>query len=255
VSGQGDSGAADARLAAALGAWRAEPSAGAAAQVLAALTGARVLAAITATSTAEHVEEGTGLRAESSAEMALLTLVRGEERALPVFTSIEALRRWRLDARPVVVPGEAVALAALEQGATTVLLDLVFAVDGADLQALAQGYLPVAGSTLATRRTSGEIVAPATPPSRDLLVALAQALALEPVSEARLLEGPDGPVLGVVPDRALTPVELAELARRLVARLGDRLPAAGLDLAVVAPGGPGSPVPRRTTRRLLRRGR
>lgn len=238
-----DTGAADERLARALGTWRATGTGRA--EALAALPGARVFAAITATSTAEHVEAGTGLRAESSAEMALLTLEVDGRRALPVFTSTGALQRWRLDARPVTVPGDQVCAAALEQGADTLLLDLDLAVTGQELVDLSRGYVPVDGSSLATRVTDGGTTAalrtPADPP-KELLRALASALAGEPVTAARLLDGPDGPVLGVVPTRPLVAVELADLARRLVVRLGPALPPEGLDLAVVPPDGPGAPV-------------
>lgn len=250
-----DTGAADERLVRALAAWR-ETGQGRS-EVLAALCGARVFAAITATSTAEHVDAGTGLRAESSADMALLTLVTDGHRALPVFTSTGALQRWRLDARPVTVPGEQVCAAALEQGAGTLLLDLDLAVTGQELVDLSRGYVPVTGSSLATRvadrGTTEGFRTPIDPP-KELLRALASALSGEPVATARLLDGPDGPVLGVVPTRPLAAVELADLARRLVVRLGPALPPEGLDLAVVPPEGPGATVPGRVTRRL-RRGR
>lgn len=253
-----DAGAADPRLAAALQAHQDAPSAASMAEVLAALPAARLFAAITAAATSEHIDDGTGLRAESAAEMALVTLVLDDQRALPVFTSATALGRWRLDVRPVPVPGAAVCAAALEQGATTLLIDLVVAVSGSDLEALARGYVPVVGSSLSSRRTTEALVAPAAPPPLALLMAIARALATEPIREARLLDGPTGPVLGVVPEHPLDPAELAGLARRLVVRLGRDLPAAGLDLAVVPPGGPGTELPqlpRRWTRSLLRRGR
>ena len=255
-----DDGSADPALVAALDAWRGAPGPGTTAQVLAALASARVFAAITATSTAEHVEEGTGLRAESSAEMALVTLVAGAERALPVFTSTAALRRWRLDARPVPVPGDAVCLAALEQGATTLLVDLDHAVTGDALRDLARGYVPVVGSgpRLASRRTTEELGAAseraAAGVDEALRSALCAALADEPVVAARLLAGPRGPVLGVVPTRVLAPQEQAALAGRVAARLGGALPAEGLDLAVVPADGPGEPLELGRRRRRWRRG-
>ena len=61
------------------------------------------VAAITATSTAEHVEAGTGLRAESSAEMALVSLVASDgARAIPAFADNNALSRL-LQQKGVVV--------------------------------------------------------------------------------------------------------------------------------------------------------
>lgn len=243
-----DAGDADARLGRALEGWRA--TGGGRTEVLAALPGARVFAGITATSTGEHVDAGTGLRAESGADMALVTLEHDGERALPVFTSVGALQRWRLDARPVAVPGGQVAAAALEQGAGTLLVDLDLVVTGRELEDLAAGFVPVAGSSLAARLADGGTTrafrAPAVRPPALLLRHLSRALRGEPsVAAARLLDGPDGPVLGIVPTRPLAAGEQAELAHRLVVRLGPALPPEGLDLAVVPPDGPGHPVPRR----------
>jgi len=59
------------------------------------------------------------------------------------------------------------------------------------------------------------------------------------VRAARLLESDEGPVVGVAPAGDVGPAELAALAQRLVTALGSALPAGGLDLAVVAPDGPG----------------
>jgi hypothetical protein len=78
-----------------------------------------------------------------------------------------------------------------------------------------------------------------------LVAQLRRALAAERL-DARLLDGPDGPVLGVVPRRPMTPSQLAALAARLAPPL-DR----PLDLAVVEPGGPGYPL-RVRRRRLFR---
>jgi hypothetical protein len=117
-----DDGAADPRLAAELHVYDGSPASRA--RVLAALADARVFVAITATSTAEHVEHGTGLRAESSAEMALVSLVASDgERAVPAFADAATLVGWRVDFRPVPVLGRELAGAALADGAAAVLLD------------------------------------------------------------------------------------------------------------------------------------
>jgi len=79
------------------------------------------------------------------------------------------------------------------------------------------------------------------------------ALAGEGLRSARLLDGPDGPVLGVAADTPLTPAGLAALAQRIMQRLGADLPADGLDLAQVPVQGPGQQVLR--TKGWLRRGR
>lgn len=238
-----DTGEADPRLAAAL----ATPEQRA--ELLAAFVGARVLAAITATSTAEHVDEGTGLRAESSAEMAVVLLEASDgSRALPVFQDLSALKRWRLDARPVPLTGAQACAAALDEGASAVLIDPAgAAVSVVELTTLAQGWVPVHGSGLAARHEVTELHAATTVPP-GLAQALRKALRGEPLRAARLLEGPDGLVLGVAPKRPLSPPELAGLAQRLFARIGDDLPAGGLDLAEVAPQGPGQHLLRRWSR-------
>lgn len=246
VPSDDDDGSADPRLVAAL-------ASGARAEVLAALADARVFAAISATSTAEHTTE-TGLRAESSAEMAVLMLEADGRRALPVFLAVGDVRRWRLEARPVRLTGPQACQAALDDGAEAVVLDpsgAGFALVASEVTTLAGGWVPVEGTSLATRRAETRLAVPAQVPP-GLVEALALALRPERLRAARLLEGPDGLVLGVAPRRALRPEELAALAHRVMTRLGAALPAAGLDLAQVAARGPGVPVVRRT---LLRKGR
>jgi hypothetical protein len=244
-SATADSGAADPRLTAALTAYDGSPAARA--EVLAALAGARLFVAITATATAEETAAATGLRAESSAEMALVSLVAPDgARALPAFPDTAALRRWRLDVRPVPVDASYLCRAALDDGAVAVLLDpagAAFVVPEGELRALADGYVPVPGAALAARRTTEAFTEPAAPPDPALVRELAAALRGEPVQAARLLDGPGGPVLGVVPRGPLDAGGLAGLAGRVVHRLGPALPPAGLDLAVVPARGPGYPLP------------
>lgn len=233
-----DTGAPDPRLARAL----QHPEQ--AAELHAALVDARVFAAITATATGEHAAEATGLRAESSAEMAVVLLEAPDgSRALPVFPDLLALRSWRVDARPVPLTGAQACAAALDEGATAVLLDPAgAAVTVTDLATLASGFVPVAGSSLAARRAETPLRAPDVPPPAALVRVLRTALHGEGLRSARLLEGPDGPVLGVAAAAELAPAELAALAQRLVTRLGSDLPAGGLDLAQVPRRGPGHEV-------------
>jgi hypothetical protein len=234
-----DTGTSDARLSAALAAH--DGTAPRHAALLAALVDGRVLAAITATSTAEHVETGTGLRAESSAEMAVV-LVAGPDgsRALPVFTSTDVLTRWRLDVRPVALSGPEAAQAALDEGAVALLVDAVVPVP--ELADLAAGWVPVLGSSLATRTGPVTLSTPRQVPA-GLVDALREALAPERLRSARLLEGEEGLVLGVV--APLDPAGLAALAHRVVGRLGSALPPEGLDLTAVPARGPGVEVLRR----------
>jgi len=243
-----DSGLADARLAAALVGWDDRPDAASAAEVYAALAGARVFAAITATPAA-----GSG------AQMAVLTL-RGSAggRALPAFLDVEAVVRFHTGARPKALSGPDAGAAALADGAVAVLLDppgAAFVVTGAQLADLAAGRVPIAGTSLSSRRTTDTLTHP-TQADPILLAALVEALEHEPVRAARLLAGPDGPVLGLVPRHPLDAAALAGLAARLRPRLGGALPTAGLDVALVGAEGPGLPVPLKTRRRgLLRRDR
>lgn len=250
-----DTGSADPRLAAALRAYAETGSPGARAEALAAVVGARIFAAVTATSTAEHVEAGTGLRAESTAEMALLTLVGSAGgRAVPLFLDAGAAVAFRPGARPVPLPGAEACAAALDDGAVAVLVDppgAALVVTGSDLRELAGGRVPVAGAPLSTARTATALTAP-DGADEALLRALADALHGEPVLGARLLAGPDGPVLGVVADARLTPAQLTALAARVL----PRVQVADLSLAEVPPEGPGVPVPlHRPSRWALRRGR
>lgn len=254
-----EDGLADPRLAAALAVGTATPAANA--EFLAALADARVFAAITATATGVE-QTASGLRAESSAELAVVLLEAPDgSRALPVFGDLAALRRWRLDARPVPLSGAQACAAALDERASTVLLDPAGAavvLAASEVATLAAGWVPVVGSNLASRRTTGHFGPLALTADPRLVVALRKALAGEPLRGARLLSGPNGPVLGVVPRAAFDAAALTALAGRVVLRLGTALPATGLDLAVVPADGPGEQVLASTERRStgrFRRGR
>lgn len=244
-----DTGLADPGLAGALAEWAADPGSRTRAQALAALSTARVFAAVTARSTAEHVDPGTGLRAESTAEMALVTLAGSSGRGVPVFLDVPTVTGFADGARPVALTGAELCRAALDDGAVAVVVDppgAAMVLGASEVAELAAGRVPVTGARgLSARTTREQLTAPATA-DPGLLASLATALRGEPVRRARLLEGPDGPVLGVV--GAYGPAELTALA----ARLAPRLPRP-LDLAVVPADGPGLPVPLK--RRWLRRDR
>ena len=251
-----DEGGPDPRLARALGADDGGPAARS--EVLAALAGARVFLALSAEALGTEESAVPGLRQESSAQMSLLSLVSSTgARALPAFLDGHQVQRWRHGARPVPVAGPLACRTALEDGAEALLLDPAGAavvLRGPALRELAEGRVPVPGAALSTRASEAPLTAaPPAPPA--LLAALAAALRAEPVVAARLLAGPDGPVLGLVPDRPLPPAGLAALAARVRERLGADLPAAGLDLAVVPREGPGETVPVRRGWRERRRQR
>lgn len=247
----GDDGRADPRLAAALAAWDGSPQRRA--ELLAALAGARVFAAVRATSTSERVTDA-GLRADSTADMALLSLAAPDgRRALPLFADGRDVPPWHSGARPVAVPAPEACAAAVERGDdAVVLLPQGVTLDAGEVAALGRGWVPVPGSALSARTTADALRAPAARPAPALVSALAAALEGEPLRAARLLDGPDGPVLGVVPARPLGPADLAALAARVARRMGQALPADGLDVALVD-GALGAEVPLSRRRGVLRR--
>jgi hypothetical protein len=81
--------------------------------------------------------------AGGDAEMAVPALVAEDgRRALPVFSSYDAVRAWRADARPVPMPGARVIAGAVAERYDGVVLDVAgptpHTVSGVDLQAMAQ---------------------------------------------------------------------------------------------------------------------
>lgn len=240
--GGAEIGAADVRLTAALGAWGVDRSTAVAAEVYAAFVGARVFVAIAATR-----GSGTPTATRAGTDLTLLTLIGSSgDRALPVFLDVGAAVAFRPVARPLPLSGRDACTAARDDGVVAVLLDLPgahFPVSGAALADLAAGRVPVAGTTLSFRFAAGPLIAngAGAPPTDPALIrALADALRAEPVRAARLSHGPDGPLLGLVPEHPLDAAALAALAARVLPRLAGVLPAAGLDVAVVPPEGPGS---------------
>ncbi len=137
---QGDTGEADAGVAAALDAYAS--GTGSELDVLAAIAGSRLLVPVVAILT-ERTEAGT----EKETEMALPTLIGDDGRtAVIAFTGTQTLRRWRADARPVPVPAAKVCKAALSEAAAAVVIDVAgpvpLAVEGARLRALAASQPP-----------------------------------------------------------------------------------------------------------------
>ncbi|MCW8220910.1 SseB family protein [Streptomyces griseolus] len=145
-----DDGSAAPELAAALAAWDQDRTA--VGPVLAALRGARLLVPVVAV--LGEVEEGdgeahdapgkrgAGLRREKTSDMAVPMLQAGDRRALPAFTSTDALALWDPRARPVAVPLHQALQAAAHEKADTVVLDLAgpvaFELTGPTLLALAE---------------------------------------------------------------------------------------------------------------------
>jgi hypothetical protein len=117
-----DTGAADPALAAALAAYAADPAREP--EVLAALAQARLLVPVVA-ALGEAETGPDGLVRDKSADMATVSMRGPDGRlALLAFTGLESLQRWDPDARPVPVPARTAALAALQDGAEALLIDL-----------------------------------------------------------------------------------------------------------------------------------
>jgi hypothetical protein len=103
----GDDGAPDPGVRAALDAYAAGQGSEHAA--LTALAGCRLLVPVVTLLTDAEPGGPGGLRQEKSSEMALPTLIGADGRAaLPAFTCLDTLARWRADARPVPVPAAGV---------------------------------------------------------------------------------------------------------------------------------------------------
>ncbi|MGK5639964.1 SseB family protein [Streptomyces sp. URMC 126] len=136
-----DDGSADPVLAEALAAWAADRAEEG--RVLAALKGARLLVPVVAV--LGEVETGPdGLKREKTSDMAVPTLQAPDgRRALPAFTSMETLHRWRADARPVAVPLHQALQAAAHEKADTIVVDMAgpvtYPLTGRALLALAEG--------------------------------------------------------------------------------------------------------------------
>ncbi|WP_411144206.1 SseB family protein [Streptomyces sp. x-80] len=220
-----DDGSADPALAAALAAY--DRDRGTEPQLLSALTGARVLVPVVAV--LGETETGPdGLRREKTSDMAVPTLQAPDgRRALPAFTSMETLKRWRADARPVAVPLQQALLAASHEKADTVVVDLAgpvtYQLTGAALRALAEG-----------RESADPLADPAV---TDALRAL---LAAEPgVRVAHLAPSAETDATLAIGLAADAPA--AEVAERLAQSLATdevlrgRL-VRGLDLALLPPG-------------------
>jgi hypothetical protein len=154
-----DDGSAAPAVAAALAAYQ-DGTAGPA-EVLGALTGARLLVPVVALLTSSEVGEH-GLRQEKESEMALPKLVGKDGRqAVLAFTCAEALTRWRPDARPIQATTLQVCRAAAGERAAAVVVDVAgpvpYVIEGEVLEALA------AAATGTLDRLSGATVARVEP--------------------------------------------------------------------------------------------
>jgi hypothetical protein len=165
---------------------------------------------------------------EKSSEMAMPSIVGSDgRRALPAFTSAEAVRRWQAGARPVPLPAVSVWLAAAQESCA-VIIDIAgpvpLAVEGARLAALAAG-----------------MQAPAMYQDPDAWQQVAAAAAeLAPGIRVKLSAPEDGLdlTLELAPPQGASGAVPAELARRIAdaatVRLGGRV-RAGIAVVVRPP--------------------
>ena len=120
----GDDGTADPGVAAALAAYGA--GTGTLADVVAALAGTRVLVPVLAelevADTVVHGGHEHTVDKEASAGIVALQAPDGRT-ALPVFTSTDALARWRTQARPVPTDAARAALSAVQEGWEVMVVD------------------------------------------------------------------------------------------------------------------------------------
>jgi type III secretion system (T3SS) SseB-like protein len=138
---RGDRGAADPRVGAALAAYQAGQGSEQAA--LGALAAARLLVPVIAVLSGSSATEPGTQQSDKDSEMVLPTLIGRDGRpAVLAFTGLEALARWRPDARPIPAAADRVWRAAVADGCA-VVIDVAgpvpLAVEGARLAALASG--------------------------------------------------------------------------------------------------------------------
>ncbi len=140
----GDDGSAAPQLAAALAAYDAAPDdLDGRRAALAALTEARLLVPVVAVLGEVEVDDA-GLAHDKTSDMAAVMMTGRDGRtALLAFTCSASLEQWNPEARPVPVPASKAALAAVQQEAAALLVDVagpvMFVVEGEDLIALARG--------------------------------------------------------------------------------------------------------------------
>lgn len=195
----GDTGAADPAVTAALEAWAR--GAGSEGEALAALAAARLIVPVVArpierNGPIERSDDGT----EKETEMALPALVgRDGRKAVVAFTGTETLTRWDPGARPVPFPASRVWEYAVAEG-NAVVIDVAgpvpLAVEGVRLAALAGGQAPPPPH--------------ADPDVRAEIAAVADDFALEP--------GPDGSDFAVAL-RAADPAAARRTAEEITARM------------------------------------
>jgi SseB protein N-terminal domain len=141
---------------------------------------------------------GRGFPSEKAAEVMLATIKGSDGRiALPAFTSLDALSRWKAGARPVPASTQRVCAGALSEGADLVVIDpagpATVELSGAVLWALAEGraMVPLADDLAVigairdatedmARAFSGTFLQPGADQSTDLVIQLVARAGADP---------------------------------------------------------------------------
>jgi len=141
---------------------------------------------------------GRAFPSEKAVEVMLITIKGSDGRiALPAFTSLDALSRWKAGARPVPASTQRVCAGALSEGADLVVIDpagpAMVELSGAVLWALAEGRaMPPLADDLAvigairdatedmTRAFSGTFLQPGADQSTDLVIQLVARAGADP---------------------------------------------------------------------------
>jgi hypothetical protein len=140
----GDDGSAAPEVTAALAAYDAAPGdPDRRATALVAVAQSRLLVPVVAVLGEVEVDDA-GLAHDKTSDMAAVLMTGRDGRtALLAFTGSTSLERWNPDARPVPVPATKAALAAVQQEASALLVDVagpvMFVVEGEELLNLARG--------------------------------------------------------------------------------------------------------------------
>lgn len=206
-----DTGVADAELLSLLRSRGAEPGAQDDRWLMSLVPRARLLVPVVAVPGA--TTEVDGLVADATSDMAAVTLVAPDgQRALPAFTSLDALGEWDSEARPVPVTAQRAAQAAVQEGCHVIVLDpglpTACTLRGSMVWALAMGREWV-------------------PAHQDPQVARAVQAAVAPEQQATGASLRGGPHGTLIVELALPPGLDQGTVQALVERIGGRVAADG----------------------------
>jgi hypothetical protein len=181
--------------------------------VVDALRGSRLLIPLVARLGEEGDEVG-GLRTDKTQELSIVTVAGPDGRSvLPVFSSVDTMRRWDASARPVPVDGRRAALAAVAESTELLVLDAVsdheFAVRRPAVWAIAEG------APWHSSAEDPEVLAALRTAARD--EATVVSVDVRSGDPRQRLQGPE-----IVVVLALVPGLDREELGALVARLGER---------------------------------